>query len=100
VPGSGSDIKGDPLAPLRQSVARAVKRIQELDSEGREQKKQLADLREEVLSLQAEMHRLQERWKSDAAELSRLRALTEERDVVRARLSRLLSRLDSLHLAQ
>ena len=100
MPSGGSRDNGDPLAPLRQSVARAVKRIQELDSERRDLENQLGGLREEVESLQAEMSRLQERWKSDAAELRRLRALTDERDEVRERLSHLLHRLDSLYLAQ
>ena len=100
MPSSGSRNDGDPLAPLRQSVARAVEHIHELEAERRDLRKQLTGLREEVESLQAEMSRLQERWKSDAAELRRLRALTDERDEVRERLSHLLHRLDSLYLAQ
>jgi len=98
VAGRGSS--EDPLAALRQSVARAVERIQTLDDERHDLMKQLGDLREELESLQAEMRRMQERWKADAAELRRLRALTAERDEVRERLSHLLSRLDTLHLAQ
>lgn len=100
MPSRGSRDDGDPLAPLRRSVARAVERIQELDTERRGLEKQLGNLREEVESLRAEMSRLQERWRSDASELRRFRALSEERDEVRNRLTLLLSRLDSLHLAQ
>lgn len=100
VASSGSRNSGDPLAPMRQSVARAVERIRELEGERRDLAKQLTGLREELGSLRAEMSRLQERWRSDAAELRRLRVLTEERDEVKERLGRLLNRLDSLHLAQ
>ena len=100
MPSSGSRDSGDPLAALRRSVARAVERIQYLEAERRDLAKQLRVLREEFECLHAEMSRLQVHWKSDVAELRRLRALTEERDEVRDRLNLLLRRLDSLHLAQ
>ena len=100
MPSRGSRDSDDPLAALRQSVSRAVERIQDLESERRDLTKQLRSLREEFEGLQAEMSRLQEHWKSDVAELRRLRALAEERDEVRERLNHLLRRLDSLHLAQ
>ena len=90
----------DPLASLRQSIARAVEHVQKLSAERQDLEKQLTGLRNEVDSLQVEMRRLQELWRSDVAELRRLRALTEGRDRMRERLSHLLSRLDSLYLAQ
>ena len=71
------------------SAARAVERIRELEGERRDLAKQLTGLREELGSLRAEMSRLQERWRSDAAELRRLRVLNEERDEVKERLGRL-----------
>lgn len=93
-------IADDPLAPLRQSVGRAIERIKHLEAEREDLKKQLGGLRGEVESLQEELRRLQERWKKDAAEMRRLRALAEERDLVRERITHLLSRLDSLYLAE
>ena len=100
MPSRGSRDSGDPLADLRQSVARAVETIQDLESERGDLTKQLRNLREEIERLQAEMSRMQEHWRSDVAELRRLRALAEERSEVRERLNSLLKRLDSLYLAQ
>jgi predicted nucleic acid-binding Zn-ribbon protein len=90
----------DPLSALRQSVARAIERIQELDAEREALKKQVDGLRGEVESLRAELSRLQDRWRSDVAEMSRLRTLVQEREVVKERIGHLLSRLDSLYLAE
>lgn len=100
MPSRGSRDSGDPLAALRQSVARAVETIQDLESERGDLTKQLRNLREEFERLQAEMSRMQEHWRSDVAELRRLRALAEERREVRERLNGLLKRLDSVYLAQ
>jgi chromosome segregation ATPase len=90
----------DPLAALRRSVARAVERIKDLDAEREDLEKQLGSLRGEVESLQEELRRLRQRWKEDADEIRRLRALAAEREIVKERITQLLSRLDSLYLAE